>query len=618
MVFTGIIQQVGRAVFDPQTNKLHVKSATADFWHACATGDSIAINGCCLTILAETRTDTATFFVMEESRAKTNLAGLALVKNEAEVPSALSQASSSTPVNMERALRIGDPLGGHTVTGHVDGVVPIVGTHPHDDGSLSVWIELPPNALVVHKGSITLDGTSLTVAELKSGKLRVSLIPHTLQNTTLHLSAPGRLLNVEFDQGLKLLAQSQASSQEALVEVVKLEPYARKQLDEARMRRAIELGRLGQETAAPNPWVGAVITDPCGRIIGEGYHQKAGQGHAEVRAIQQVKEKYGEDFEKHLQGATIYSTLEPCSHTGRTGPCDQLLIKHKFARVIVGLVDPDTKVSGRGMNNLRAAGMQVETGVLVDECAECLKSYLKHRQTGNPWVVLKIASSLDAKIAAADGSSQWISNAQSRSDVHLRWRATSQAILVGSKTAKADNPTLNVREYESHVPKDMIQAPLRVVVGKHVELGLNLLDTKIAPTVVYTSTQPAAEAEWTKHGVQVVKVGVVKSSDGEEHVDFGAVLADLGQRGVLQVLVEGGAHLASSLLQSGHVDQLVVYQAPILLGAKGVAWSRSAPAASLSAAQEHPLHLLRTSSFGSDVCLEYVKTTQYYKSPVQS
>jgi diaminohydroxyphosphoribosylaminopyrimidine deaminase/5-amino-6-(5-phosphoribosylamino)uracil reductase len=599
MVFTGIVQAVGRAVFDVQTNKLHVKAVSASFWSKCASGDSIAINGCCLTILHETDTDTATFFVMEESRAKTNLANLSLVSGSSSISSALSDSLQSTAVNMERALKVGDPLGGHTVTGHIDGVAPITALHRHEDGSLSVWIKLPANALVVHKGSIALDGVSLTVAELKDGQLRVSLIPHTLEHTTLHLATPGRLLNVEFDQNLKLLQQQATSHVTPAIEVASMEPYARLQVDEALMRRAIEIGENGKETASPNPWVGAVITDRFGKVLSEGFHSKAGTAHAEIRAIQNLQAKFPETFQDLLEGATCYTTLEPCSHFGRTGPCDQALIKHKFARVVVAVVDPDTNVAGQGVANLKAAGLVVETGVLEAEAAASLRSYLHHRRTGRPLVVLKIAASLDGKICARDGSSQWISSERSRNDVHTRLRATSQAVLVGANTAKVDDPTLTTRALPQHLDPSLHVQPLRVVIGKHVVLGKNLLNTALAPTIVYTSEDAKIPDEWEQNNVQYQKLPL----DADQQIPFVCVIEDLAKRGVLQVLVEGGAHLSTSLLHKGLVDHLVIYQAPIILGKGALDWSVAPGPATLVDAT--PLHLLKVSTFGNDVCLEY-------------
>jgi len=630
MVFTGIVQAVGRAVFDPETNKLHVQAPSPQFWEKCASGDSIAINGCCLTILHETTTDVATFFVMEESRAKTNLANLALATESSGILSSLSDAERSTAVNMERALKVGDPLGGHTVTGHIDGVVRITAVKDHEDHSRSVWIELPPDALVVHKGSIALDGISLTVAELKNGQLRVSLIPHTLAHTTLNLAKPGRLLNVEFDQTLKLVRQQTMSKQATQVEVASMEAFARKSLDEERMRRAIELGDLGRETAAPNPWVGCVITDKYGNIIGEGYHQKAGQPHAEIRAILDVRNKLsgekrresGDQVERNgeigaealesllcekLVGATCYTTLEPCSHWGRTGPCDQQLIKYKFGRVVVAITDPDEKVFGQGIQHLKDAGIAVDTNVLRSEAEISLRAYLKHRVTGKPWVVLKIATSLDAKIAARDGTSQWISNDLSRSDVHTRLRASSQAIIVGSTTAKTDNPSLTTREWRKHVDPSLTSQPIRVVVGKHVILGSNFLDTSKAQTIVYTTEESANKSNSDASSSSgIVFNGVALDSNG--NIDFDHVLKDLAKRGVLQVLIEGGAKLASSILQQGLADQFVIYQAPLVLGAGALDWS-IAPNHASSLKDATPLILSKVSTFGSDVCLEYVKET---------
>jgi diaminohydroxyphosphoribosylaminopyrimidine deaminase/5-amino-6-(5-phosphoribosylamino)uracil reductase len=385
--------------------------------------------------------------------------------------------------------------------------------------------------------------------------------------------------------------------------ITSLDQTARQEFDESMMRKAIAFGLQGQYTSAPNPWVSSIITDPYGNILGQGYHQKAGQPHAEIRAIQSVKDKYGSNYEKMLEGATCYVTLEPCSHTGRTGPCDQQLIKYKFARVVVGLVDPDSNVSGSGIAHLKEAGIEVVTNIARDDCADYLKPYLKHRKTGMPWVVYKMAASLDAKIAAGNGQSQWISNEESRKDAHLRWRATSQAILVGSGTAAEDNPTLNVRFYPENIDPKLITPPIRVVVGRNVKLGSNLLNTSIAPTVVYT-TATSIPQDWSLNKVQVVHVPVENSND---QINFEFVLKDLASKGVLQVLVEGGAKLGFSLLSNNMVDQLVYYQSPIILGSKGLSWSQIATSNTLEYAHENAFALYKSTTFGNDICIEYLK-----------
>lgn len=370
------------------------------------------------------------------------------------------------------------------------------------------------------------------------------------------------------------------------------------QLDEKYMRQAIIAGEKGRCTAAPNPWVGCVIVDKNGEVIGVGYHRKPGTEHAEIRAIQDVQLKYGERTEEILCGATAYVTLEPCSHTGRTGPCMLQLIRYKFARVVVGLTDPDSNVSGRGIFGLREAGIKVDVGILESECSESLKQYLHHRRTGKPWVVYKTGMSLDSKIADMYGKSEWITSEESRHDSQLRWRATSQAILVGSGTAKSDDPRLTVREYPRHVKEELsefITPPLRCVVGRNVVLGSNLRNRKLGPTVVFTDEFDS------EIGTQQTIVGL----DSFNQIDLDQVLQNLGDRGVLQLLVEGGPVLGASMLSKNLVNQLVVYQAPIILG-EGIS-AFKIPGDRLELAQTFAWKLTKVTQLESDVCLEYIK-----------
>lgn len=596
MVFTGLVKTVGRAVFDPTTNVIHIGifedgNPVPEFWSSELKGASIAVNGCCLTLLEVPSNHIGSFFMMAETRNRVNLVDVQSLDKDTSVEEHLR--NGGTEVNVEPAMRMGDPYGGHMVTGHVDSIQEVIAIDRCTDGSMDVWISIPAKCEVVHKGSIIIDGVSLTVAELdrKRQMLRVSVIPHTQHATTIHSLKIAQRVNVEFDQTLKLASQLTSSTSDSTLES-----------DEFYMRRAIALGRRGQCTAAPNPAVGCVIVDAKGNVIGEGYHEKAGQGHGEVQALQDVFRKFGEEEGVNkLKGTTAYVTLEPCSHTGRTGPCMLQLIKYQFARVVVGILDPDPLVAGKGIAGLREAGITVDVGVLDKECREYLKAYLKHRNTGRPWVVWKAAITIDGKIADLYWDSQWISNEESRKDVHLRWRATSQAIVVGSRTAAVDNPQLTVREYPEYVNPELVTPPLRVVVGKSIELRSHLCDTTVAPTLIFTTSD--SEADTVKSQVtEVVTVGL----DSEGEVDFDAVLVELGKRGVLQVLVEGGAQLGSSLLHNGHIDQLVIYQAPIFLP-QGQSLFIDKDPVSLKDAHQQSMHLLRTTLFGSDLCLEYTK-----------
>jgi diaminohydroxyphosphoribosylaminopyrimidine deaminase/5-amino-6-(5-phosphoribosylamino)uracil reductase len=278
------------------------------------------------------------------------------------------------------------------------------------------------------------------------------------------------------------------------------------------MAEAMTAAASVQGRTSPNPWVGAVLVTPGGAAF-TGATQPPGGGHAEVEALARAG---GEAV-----GATLYVTLEPCAHQGRTGPCADAVVAAGVRRVVVGIEDPDPHVAGRGVERLRAAGLDVTVGVLADEVTEQLAPYLTHRRTGRPWVTLKLAATLDGRTAAADGSSRWITGPEARADAH-RLRATHDAVLVGAGTVRADDPALTVR----HVPGP---DPLRVVLGQ-------------APPGA--RVHPAVELEGP----------------------LPEVLDELGRRGVLSVLVEGGATVAHAFHAQGLVDRYVIYLAPALMG----------------------------------------------------
>ena len=295
---------------------------------------------------------------------------------------------------------------------------------------------------------------------------------------------------------------------------------------EAAMRRAMHLAASVRGTTSPNPWVGAVVVAPDGSSY-EGATQPPGGPHAEVVALRAAGER--------ARDATLYSTLEPCSHFGRTPPCVDSILDAGIAHVVVGIEDPDPNVRGSGIARLREAGITVESGVLGVEIASTLAPYLKHRATGRPWVVLKLAATLDGRTAAPDGSSQWITGERARADGH-RLRAESDAVLVGAGTVRADDPSLTVRLVEGRDPR-------RVVLGK-------------APDGA--RVHPALE------------VGG----------DLESVLEQLGSDGVLQLLVEGGATVAAEFHRAGLVDRYVLYLAPALFGgddARGLFTGPGAP-----------------------------------------
>ena len=284
------------------------------------------------------------------------------------------------------------------------------------------------------------------------------------------------------------------------------------------MDQAIAAGDSVRGTTAPNPWVGCVIVsglDPA--QVFEGATAPPGGPHAEVTALARAGEL-------HARGATLFTTLEPCAHHGRTPPCTDAIIAAGVGRVVIAIEDPDTQVAGQGVAALRAAGIEVSVGTAAAEVTEQLAPYLKHRTTGRPWVILKMAASLDGRTAAPDGTSRWITGEEARRDAH-RLRARSDAILVGAGTVRADDPELTVRLDDGPAPTQ----PLRVVLGA-APPGAKIL--------------PALELSGA----------------------LGDVLTELGQRGVLQLLVEGGASVAHDFHAAGLVDRYVLYLAPVLFG----------------------------------------------------
>jgi diaminohydroxyphosphoribosylaminopyrimidine deaminase/5-amino-6-(5-phosphoribosylamino)uracil reductase len=279
------------------------------------------------------------------------------------------------------------------------------------------------------------------------------------------------------------------------------------------MRAAIEAAAAVRTITSPNPWVGAVIVDERAQIVATGATQPPGGPHAEREALRIAGPA--------AAGATLVTTLEPCSHTGRTPPCTEAIIAAGIRRVVIGIEDPDPLVAGQGIAALRAAAVDVTLGVEAEAVIEQLAPYLTHRRTGRPYVVLKLAATLDGRTAAPDGTSQWITGSVARADAH-RLRAESDAVLVGAGTVRADDPALTVR----HVAG---RDPLRVVLGEAPP------DARIHPCLELSG-------------------------------DLGAVLDDLGRRGVVQLLVEGGATVAHAFHAAGLVDRYVVYLAPAVFG----------------------------------------------------
>jgi len=299
--------------------------------------------------------------------------------------------------------------------------------------------------------------------------------------------------------------------------------------DERMMRLAVDIACTARLRSRPNPWVGAVVVAQNGEVF-TGATLEPGNAHAEIVALNAAAH--------HASGATLFSTLEPCNHTGRTGPCTQAIIDAGVSRVVVGTLDPDSKVSGSGVQQLRNAGITVDVGVLEQEVKQQLAAYLHHRATGRPFVVLKMASTIDGRIAAADGSSKWITGETARKRVH-QLRAESDAIVVGAGTVRADDPSLTVRDADGPSPR-------RIVLGT--------IDTsaKVHPCTQWTGTLPD-------------------------------LLDTLGKEGVVQLLVEGGARVAASFHREHLINQYIMHIAPVIAGGDDAAGVFAGPAASTMA-----------------------------------
>jgi diaminohydroxyphosphoribosylaminopyrimidine deaminase/5-amino-6-(5-phosphoribosylamino)uracil reductase len=318
--------------------------------------------------------------------------------------------------------------------------------------------------------------------------------------------------------------------------------------DAAWMRRALKLAARGRGRTAPNPMVGAVVVRD-GRVVGEGYHPRAGEPHAEVFALR--------DAGGAAAGATLYATLEPCCHHGRTPPCTDAILASGVRRLVAAMGDPFPKVSGGGFRVLREAGLDVEGGLLEAEAMDLNRAYLKVQLTGLPWVTLKMAMTLDGKISTRTGDSRWVTGETARRHAH-RLRNWNDAVLVGSGTALADDPELTAR-----LPG--ARNPVRVIADGRARLPLS---SKLAttahevPTLLLTATA-AATGALEARGIQVERIPQVA-----DKLDLTVALARLAERGLHSIVCEGGAGLAAGLLEAGLVDEVAWFIAPKLVGGR--------------------------------------------------
>ncbi len=361
--------------------------------------------------------------------------------------------------------------------------------------------------------------------------------------------------------------------------------------DEQAMRRAIALAGLGCYTTAPNPNVGAVLVKD-GEVIGEGYHQQAGGPHAEVFALRQAGNS--------AQGATAYVTLEPCSHFGRTPPCANALIAADVSRVVVAMLDPNPLVAGRGVAMLRDAGITVDVGLFEMQARELNPGFLSKMERKRPFCRLKIAISLDGRIALANGESKWLTGPLAREDVQLQ-RAKSCAIVSSAETVLADDARLDLRS--PAIPRmadGQLRQPLRVILDRRARLtGTEpIFQTGGRVVLIYTThltSLPTLDAA----KVEVEQWQVDEDNNGSLNID--AIMQRLSQLSINVIWLEAGAKLSSAWLAAGFVDELVVYQAPILLGQDGKAMLNMPSLEKLADAQR--FHWREVSQIGEDLRL---------------
>ncbi len=314
------------------------------------------------------------------------------------------------------------------------------------------------------------------------------------------------------------------------------------------MRHALDLAARGIGRTSPNPMVGSVVVRD-GVVLGKGYYREHGGLHAEPQALEEAGSR--------AQGAALYVTLEPCCHQGRTPPCTDAIIASGIAHVHVAMADPDRRVSGKGIERLRAAGIAVETGLLEAEARELNAAYVRHRETGQPFVLLKLAQTLDGRIATRNGQSKWITGEAARERVHLM-RSRADAVLVGIDTVLADDPRLTVRHLDGRQPR-------RIVLDSRARTPLDarVLNGEAPATVCVTDAVSADRIEELEGtGAEVL---VLPGGDGS--IPIAPLKSALGKAGIVTLMVEGGSRVAASFLRERAVDRIACFVAPRILGA---------------------------------------------------
>lgn len=354
--------------------------------------------------------------------------------------------------------------------------------------------------------------------------------------------------------------------------------------DEKMMKRAIQLARKGVGKTSPNPAVGCVVVKD-GVIAGEGWHKKAGTPHAEIHALQQAGEL--------AKGADLYVTLEPCSHFGKTPPCADAVVAAGICRVFIGMIDPNPKVSGKGVEKLQAAGINVFTGLLEKESRALNLPFIKHITTSTPYVTMKSAMTMDGKTAAKSGDSRWITSESSRKLVH-RLRASVDAVMTGSGTLLADDPQLTVRMASG-------KNPIRIVVDSSLKTPVNcrlMSEAEKVPVIIATISSDSSKISALKEkGAEVMICSGTKG-----RVDLGDLMKRLGARGIQSILLEGGERLCAAMLRQRLVDRFLLFYAPRILGGEGK--GLFAGPGPLLMKDSLPLFIKKVSRVGNDILVE--------------
>jgi diaminohydroxyphosphoribosylaminopyrimidine deaminase/5-amino-6-(5-phosphoribosylamino)uracil reductase len=358
--------------------------------------------------------------------------------------------------------------------------------------------------------------------------------------------------------------------------------------DRSYMRLALREAQKGTGKTSPNPCVGSVVVKN-GKVVGKGYHKRAGTPHAEIHALREAG--------KRAKGATLYVTLEPCNHTGRTPPCTEAVLRAGISRVVIGMLDPNPGVAGGGAETLASKGLAVSAGILENECREINLPFIKHTTTALPWVIMKAGMSIDGKIAAGPGQATRITGKDSLRRVHAL-RNQVDAILIGITTALVDNPSLTTRLHGRGAGRD----PLRIILDAELRLpesALMIQQNSSAQTWIFCKrgADKRRRSKLEKAGVVVKTVPVSKGA-----LNLKAVLTELGQAQITSVLVEGGSKVHGSFLQAGLVDQLLLFVAPKVLGDQGV------PLATFTKKKNknvsHQFKIISTRRYGEDVLID--------------